>query len=180
MHRWTCIALLLTLVVAATSTVCPAKDWIAGDGNWSTASNWSPAAVPVSGDSVNVNFGDGVPRTVTYDYAGFPVTLGSLNIDLTGAGTNASTLTMSGFALTTDVTQIGGNGRGVFNQSGGTHTLNLGDLKLGASELNMGGAGTGTGTYNLSGTGMLGAHNDEIIGGDGIGVFNQSGGTNVF
>jgi len=33
-----------------------AKNWNAVSGNWSVAGNWSPAAVPMAGEAVNIVF----------------------------------------------------------------------------------------------------------------------------
>ncbi|HUB24233.1 MAG TPA: PEP-CTERM sorting domain-containing protein [Tepidisphaeraceae bacterium] len=66
---------------------------------------------------------------------------------------------------------VGDNGIGIFNQTGGTHTL--------AGPLQIGYAAGSTGTYSLSGTGSLVAAGNEIVGNSGIGIFNQSGGTNT-
>jgi hypothetical protein len=67
---------------------------------------------------------------------------------------------------------IGANGRGIFDQSGGTNSLNTLALRLGDS------AGS-NGIYNLSSTGVLAANTDEIVGYSGTGTINQSGGTNT-
>jgi fibronectin-binding autotransporter adhesin len=63
--------------------------------------------------------------------------------------------------------EVGFFGTGIFNQSGGTHSVN-GPLAIGDA---------GTGTYILSGSGSL-AVLGETIGSDGIGSFNQTGGVN--
>lgn len=76
-------------------------------------------------------------------------------------------------SLTTFWASVGDGNVGVFNHSGGTHT---------ASSLILGNAGgssnNSNGTYNLSDTGELTADN-EMVGGFGKGVFNQTGGTNT-
>jgi autotransporter-associated beta strand protein len=69
---------------------------------------------------------------------------------------------------------IGLKGTGIFNHSAGTNLT--GDLYVGSSWIS--GMAGGTGAYNLSGTGELTAGR-ECIGGDGHGMFNQSGGTNT-
>jgi hypothetical protein len=66
---------------------------------------------------------------------------------------------------------IGLSGDGVFNQSGGLHTVGTNTLAVGGS--------SGSGTYNLSG-GVLQTSYVTIgytLGGTGSAVFNQSGGT---
>ena len=67
---------------------------------------------------------------------------------------------------------IGAYGTGVFNQTGGTHTVTT-DLSLGRYYTSSGSSGT----YNQSG-GALSAQ-AEYIGRIGTGEFNQSGGTNT-
>jgi fibronectin-binding autotransporter adhesin len=78
-----------------------------------------------------------------------------------------------------DYEDIGYNGVGVFNQSGGTNTVTSnGSLTLGSNR-------GSTGTYNLSGSGQLTVGTgsspsaNEYIGYLGNGEFNQSGGTNT-
>src|SRR4051794_16968267 len=74
----------------------------AGVGNWSVTTNWNPVGVPTAGANVNFYNADALNRTLNYDYAGPAVTLGTLYIDQTGAGTN--TVEMPGSALTTSFT----------------------------------------------------------------------------
>ncbi len=93
------------------------RDWIAADGNWSEPSNWMPTGVPTSGDVVSIGFADGVARTVNYDYSVPLLVLASLDLDLTGAGTDATILSMSSadfLAATNEF--VGRNGRGVIGQ----------------------------------------------------------------
>ncbi len=77
----------------------------------------------------------------------------------------------SGSLLAT-VEYVGFDGRGTFNQSGGTNDVGgtIGQLVLGA--------GTGGSTYNLSGSGVVVATFD-YIGYPNRGTLNQSGGTNT-
>jgi hypothetical protein len=104
---------VLSLWLVAASAWAATKDWNDGTDNWSNAAAWTPAGVPGAGDTVNVVFADDTARTVTYDYTGPAITLASLNVDLTGMGTNSTTLSMAANALsTTGSEQIGQNGRG--------------------------------------------------------------------
>jgi hypothetical protein len=167
---WLPMIVALSLVLPAHAVI---KDWNDGTGIWSEPTNWTPAGVPAAGDTVNVVFADDVARTVTYDYTGPATMLGPLTIDMSGAGTNATTLSMAANTLSTNSGEhIGVDGRGTFDQSGGTHTLLMGALDVGANA-------TATGTYNLSGTGSLVSDADERIGVNGAGTFNQSGGSNT-
>src|SRR5882757_8261385 len=80
------------LLSSAAITTVVAKNWNHGDGFWNVNGNWSPAAVPVANEAVNIVFADGTPRTVTYNVSA--PSLGLLTVDLTGAGTAASELSM--------------------------------------------------------------------------------------
>src|SRR5689334_21370093 len=117
---------LTTLILfSSTAAVATAatKNWTDGTGNWNVGSNWNGGTVPASGDLVNIVFTDGVARTVTYNVAA--PTLGLISVDLTGAGTAASTLSLpNGFNLTSAAISVGGyngasqtNGRGAMNQA---------------------------------------------------------------
>jgi len=224
------IAAATAVLWSASSTSTWAKNWADGTGNWNVPGNWSPAALPASGEAVNIAFSDGVARTVTYNVAA--PSLGTVSVDLTGAGTAASTLSLpNSFNLTENGLLIGGYngsaqtaGRGAMNQAGGTVTMASGwDFVVGhgagstgvytqsggsvvanqSEYIGLSGNGTfnqsggtntiattsgffylgtnagSTGTYNLSGTGALVSNIHEYIGGSGTGVFNQTGGTNT-
>src|SRR4029077_20874525 len=97
------------------------------------------------------------------------------NVDLTGAGATTTTFSMSMSTnnLTSSNEWIGYNGRGTFEQSGGTNTI-----AAGSGFLDVGVFAGSKGTYNLSGTGSLVVNTIEYIGDVGTGVFNQTGGTN--
>jgi hypothetical protein len=141
-------------------------NWIAGDGNWSVASNWSPANVPGPGDDVYITPDDGVNRTITYDYTGSPITLSSLTVDLTNAvGTASNVLSMSANTLMAGIEDVGTGGS--FNQSGGLNAIS-GDLGI-------------TGLHALSGSGSLAAYREDLgdVSSGAAGTFDQSGGTNT-
>jgi hypothetical protein len=69
--------------------------------------------------------------------------------------------------LSADVERIGEYGTGTFTQKGGSNTAEIG-FSLGVF------AGS-HGTYNLRGTGSLTTWTNELIGINGVGVFNQGG-----
>lgn len=69
---------------------------------------------------------------------------------------------------------IGEYGNGIFNQTGGTNTLNSGSL------LDLGVNAGATGTYTLSSGTVMSSGANEIVGDSGVGIFNQTGGTNTF
>jgi hypothetical protein len=155
--------------------VSPAIETVLGAGNWSSASNWSPGSVPGVGESAYIEFSDGVSRTINYDYTAAPVSIYSITVDLTGGAPSAATtfamaantLTVSGYE------NVGNRGAGVFNQSGGSNTIN------GDNGLSLGVLAGATGTYNLSGAATLTvAGGNEYIGASGTGTFNQTGGSN--
>ncbi|MFI5378547.1 MAG: beta strand repeat-containing protein, partial [Tepidisphaerales bacterium] len=150
-------------------------NWTDGTSNWSLATNWTtlPSAhnVPGAGDTVNIALTDGVSRTITYDYTGAAVTLGSLTLDLTGGSGSATTLSMAANSLTANGETIGNSGSGTLTQTAGTNTDNGG--------FGVGSQSGSNGTYNLSGTGALIANGGAAVGLSGTGTFNQTGGTNT-
>jgi hypothetical protein len=73
---------------------------------------------------------------------------------------------------------VGSWGRGTFNQMGGTHTVN-GALVIGEVAREDGGVmKRGVGDYNMS-AGNLNVTSELVVGKDGTGTFNQTGGTVV-
>jgi hypothetical protein len=54
MKLLTRILTVVALVLAAHGTAHAQKSWNVATGNWSTAGNWSPSTVPVSGDAVSI------------------------------------------------------------------------------------------------------------------------------
>ncbi|HUB26786.1 MAG TPA: NF038122 family metalloprotease, partial [Tepidisphaeraceae bacterium] len=147
----------------------------AGTGSWSTASSWNQDSLPSSGDAAYITYTDGVSRAINYDYTGPATTLFSVTLDLTnGSGSATTALTMSANNLTvSSFEMVGHNGVGLFNQTGGVNTIQ------GQTGLLLGAGAKSTGTYQLSGTGSLVlTGGDEHIGENGVGIFNQSGGSN--
>ena len=120
-------------------------------------------------------------RTVTYDAPTSPQ-LGLVSVDLTGAGTAASTLSLTNSAsnnLTAGGIFVGGYsgsaataGRGRFTQSVGTVTL------AGGADFLLGYGVSSMGTYTQTG-GAMSASQSEFIGYQGVGTYTQSGGTNT-
>ena len=100
--------------------------------------------------------------------AGHKLTI--LNLTLGYFSGSSGTFNLIDGTLSGDTEEIGNFGTGVFNQTGGTHTV--------TNSLSIGDQTGSSGTYNLSGTGALTA-GYEIIGFGGTGEFNQSGGTNT-
>jgi T5SS/PEP-CTERM-associated repeat protein len=177
--------LFCALALACLEQASQAKNWADGTGNWSVPGNWSPAAVPVGGEAVNIVFNDATSRTVTLDIS--PPTLGLVSIDQAGAGAVTTLSITSNVSMTAGALLVGGYtgstrtaGTGAVVQSAGAVAMSPG-LDLGLAN---GGPSTSpptavsTGTYTLSG-GTFTAPQSEFIGYGGNGTFNQSGGTNT-
>lgn len=142
-------------------------------GSWSVDANWSPAGVPGAGASVTFQNSSAIDRTLNYDYGGEALTLGTLTIDQTSATGNINTFSMPGNALSAYTEYLGKAGRGVFDQTGGTHTV-LGVLELGINVYAPGHL-PAVGTYSMNGTATLIAAR-VAVGFGGTGVFNLNGG----
>src|ERR1700722_11922617 len=100
---------------------------LGGDGNWNTAANWSPMAVPGSGDDVCIT----TPGTYTVTLSGSVATVKSLTLggssgtqtlavdatDFCGGATNAKLALSGGGSVssngTIELTHIGGCANGV-------------------------------------------------------------------
>src|SRR5271156_2111972 len=101
------LALAAVLILALPEANGATRNWIGPTGNgsiggnWSTTVDWSPAGVPAAGDDVNIIGTATMGPTITYDYTGAAISLGSLNIN--AGGTNfmrpAATLSMSANTL---------------------------------------------------------------------------------
>ncbi|RBP11159.1 hypothetical protein DFR50_11745, partial [Roseiarcus fermentans] len=115
------------------------KTWKTLSGNWSNATNWNPAAIPVAGDAVVINTAS--PVTVTFDSGAPSVSVNSLTVgndtfDLAGG----NTLTITGSASFGGLLEIDAG------------TLNLGAVSAtAASFAQTGGALSGAGTLTVSG-----------------------------
>lgn len=102
----------------------------------------------------------------------------SPGVDLIMAWGNGSTgtYTLSGGAIVANQgVWVGYAGIGRFNHSAGTHTINA----SAASGFIVGANTDALGVYNLSGAGALTVNANEYVGYSGVGVFNQTGGTNT-
>lgn len=135
-------------------------------GSWSVGSNWLGGVAPVSG-STTIAFNDALAHSITYDgsYNASTISVGG-TITLGNVGSGAATLQfdadriLSAYAI-----NVGVDGRAAINQSIGTVAFAYGSFGAGAG---------GVATYNLSGGTFL-AH-EALIGVEGTGGFNQSGG----
>ncbi len=86
------------------------------------------------------------------------------------AGPLPATLNQTAGSVTATASDIGNvaGGTGIYNHSGGTHTI--------STQMTVGLNASATGVYNLSGTGVVNAEL-SLIGVSGMGTVNQTGGT---
>ncbi len=113
----------------------------------------------------------------TWNQSAGSVAFFTMNLGVNSASTGNSynlsgtgTITHSALVGSTSSENIGVSGAGVFNQTGGTHGGNGGNLTLG---VNVGSSGT----YNLS-AGTLSGFNSLQVAQSGAGLFTQTGGAN--
>jgi hypothetical protein len=127
-------------------------------------------------DTESVGAGDGSGGTFNQT-GGFSLTKYiTVGQDPGSAGTVI--LSAGNFAVTFDEV-IGEGGFGVFNQSGGTHSVGH-NLTVGDAELTIDWALLrGNGTFNLSPGATLSVTNNETVGGFGNGILNQTGGAHA-
>ena len=174
LHRHTVIPTLAALIFVAAATAIPAqaavRNFSVSSGNFNTPGSWSPAAVPVAGDTVFIgNITPGTNQVVDLDastntaftcYVGLNAgAKGFLNVS------NVGNLTVTGLYL-----GVNGNATGTVNQTGGVVNV-LGELRINDGS-------TGSGTYNLSnGTLNVSSGVDMKVGysGSGVGTFALSG-----
>ena len=164
---------------AGTVSTNPGRDLVLGHGSGSTGTYTLGGGALVANQSEYVGLsGNGV----------FNHSAGSNTINASGVGTfivgvNASStgaynLSGTGSLVSNSTEYVGYSGTGVFNQTGGTHSINGGNsLFVGHSE-------GGVGAYTLS-AGSLSVSGVEYVGYNGVGsetvpsIFNHSGGTNI-
>jgi fibronectin-binding autotransporter adhesin len=145
--------------------------WAVSAGNWSTAANWG-GTEPTDFDNAYVRNGGTATITKTGEvctnlYLGAPV-IG--RVEMTGGDLNVASDAFVGYS-----------GAGIFTQSAGTTQIVGDGPEYEPHGLFLGYNANASGTYNLSGTGSLyigSPYRGEIIGFEGTGTFNQSGGLN--
>lgn len=152
-------------------------------GNWSRDGNWSPMGVPGAGAVVNFINNDDVDRTLFYDYVGPVIQLGTFSIVQKGPGSHVNTFSMGSGVLYTASENLGQNGRAVFNQTGGTHSV-TGSIIIGDGfYYGLPPGPKPDGSYTMSGGSILNvgdtlmiANSSQDFFNEGKGVFNQNGG----
>lgn len=109
-----------------------------GGGNWTTASNWSPAAVPVADDEVTISNGG----TAWLGSGGATPLFSLLRVGVDTSGTGVGTVTGTGTDLRAESMEVGvagtgsGSGNGTIDSKGavigGWSTLSVGASSVGA------------------------------------------------
>ncbi len=152
------VALCLTLQCSALTI--QAQTWnVTGDGDWYSPASWNPAAVPLFGDSPEVNNGGHAMATSA-------TASGPIDVFLVDVGTNGGTgeLTVDQVDMTLqsslDVGDVAGTvaaGSGTSIVSDGTATISnatslsfgvggIGDINVGQTSASLGAIGRGTGS----------------------------------
>ncbi|CAN5546320.1 hypothetical protein BH11PLA2_BH11PLA2_25410 [soil metagenome] len=176
-NRSKIISLCIALITTAKVHPQVATSWNGGNGNWSTASQWSPATfAPINGNggnTYNVNIGSG---TVTLDV---PVTIQALT--LSGQIAGSQSLTINGLFTWTDGGSL--NGPGTVTANGGVVVNGSAPPFLATNFINNGSAFIGRNLYGATGAiwnNSLGAvveigGNSGFCAFSGIPVINNSG-----
>ena len=159
---------------AGTSTVNSGRDFALGYGAGSTGVytlSGTGALVANQSEYIGV-YGNG-----TFNHLAGTNTIATATgfFDIGEVAGSSGTYNLSGTGtLTVNSNEyVGDAGTGVFNQTGGTHTFNSG------TQLYLGYSASGTGTYNLTRRALNSNSDAVIIGRNGSGTFNQTGGINT-
>src|SRR5262245_977725 len=146
-----------------------------GTANWSTASNWSGAAVPEPGDTAIIDYRDSLSRTITLDVSANLTYLGIVNFNGGGSTTlyqpPGINLTADGEFVSFYPTPDYGIATGAHVQDGGINYI--GDLYVGGETADQNRIPKGS--YVLNG-GKLNVGLLEVAG-IGFGTFEQNGGS---
>ena len=143
--------------------------WWAGDvwrGSypWMSLDGWSGQQVPTAGRDILI-----IPTNPHGDAMGIPAGLPQFNkvvVDNAGGGTNQVLIDTGTALITSSSATAGLVGKGAFKNFGGIQQTPV---------LRLGERAQGHGTYHLSGGGQLSVQT-LIVGQDGTGVFQQTGG----
>ncbi len=143
------------------------------DSSWLNAGNWSLGQAPAAGDNVYLS-PTNQNTVVVYDTSNNP-TLGLVQVD--GAGGYTMELQQSQGSLSSGSLNVGYNGTGIYTLTGGN--INISAVR--GSTLTLGYNTGSNGTFNLSGDPATSTilFGEEVIGLNGTGTFNQTGGSNT-
>jgi hypothetical protein len=151
-------------------------------GDWNDPNNWNPSEVPASGDNATINNGGTVTivSDANSDVGNFYLKAGNVeqesgelvvlgDAELSSPNGSQGVYTLIDGSLRSQYFHVGHNGRGLFNQYGGTNV---------AESISYVGCYAGDhGTANLIG-GSFSAPS-QYVSFEGTGTFNQSGGINT-
>lgn len=184
-------SVFLASTVLGAATPLKASDWVAGDGDWFNACNWSDGCMLPSvqasayirnGGKVTIASGDAVAGTLQVGDSGGSGTLtfsgGSLNTGNAEIGNG--TMTVTGIGTEWDLTnprmpvvksqlRIGTDGAGTLTVSDGAKVLNVGGVTIGTGE-----GSSGTLTLTGIGTTLSSSATVNVGGGDAVGTVTIS------
>lgn len=155
--------LILTIFLASgPKAVAATKNFISGSGNWNVGGNWSPAGVPVTGDTALIDGGRTADltdaQTVTGIHIGYVNTTGTniLNITSTGTLTQAAGETRIGYSANTrGIATVDGSWLGIgtfYVGSSGEGTLTVGSTgTVSSGGLTVGTAAASKGIMTING-----------------------------
>lgn len=164
---------VVAAVAAAMTSMQPfaqaQRSWNVPAGNFNVAGNWTPAGVPVAGETATIN-NAGTATLNTFQDIGA--------IEIASGGGTAGTLAMTagGDLFVSDIVHVG-------EQGTGTLTINNAKLDAGpggsGASIFVGGQNSGgTGTMTISGgnAATVDADDDFVVGRVGTGTLNMQGG----
>lgn len=111
------------------STNAQPIDWLGGDGNWGTGTNWSGDSVPVAGDTVQINETQPFPTLSSGDYT-------ANNVYIIQDGLDGS-MTMTGGSLGIENVFVVGRQASSAATETPTATFTMSDGRLGSSADNL-------------------------------------------
>lgn len=155
------------------------RTWLPLTGDWGVAGNWSGGVVPAGpNDQATIVFSDFLGnRVVNYNVnAAQPLNFLRLS---GGVVSGSATVNMPANTFLVNAAQIGIDGQGIFNQTGGFFQTSSGSFTT--SGLFLGVNANGRGTFNLSGGNLtVGTSTRAAIGMTGVGTLNLTGGNANF
>lgn len=187
-HRAPWIAALSIAALSAGASATPLTWNYASSGIWNDSSHWSPAQVPVNGDTVTFN-STGSGTTTTMDLNGLSLaglTLSAPTVTLPAAPTpiahtidlGTNTLNLSGAANIVAPIAVNFNASGSLTITGTTGVLqaDLSSLSIAVNSQISGGTGTNNTTGSLDLSGLTGGYLN-VSGATKVGVGTGSSGS---